>query len=279
MNFSLSREGEQVGLFDPRGILVDEITFGAQTNDVSLGRFPDGGPVPLYSMEVPTPGSANVLAGGNRPPVFTPVMPMSSPEQTQIAFTVNAVDPDEGQTVTYALGADAPPGAVIDSKTGRFQWLPSENDGPGVYSFVVRALDNGSPVRTGLARVQINVTEVNLTPNPLAEVTLEAKESIEFVAQLEATDPDRPAQGLTFEADGILPAGLILSSKGQITWTPDESFGGTIQTVAYRVRDDGVPSRSVSGVLRIRVLEINNPPIFEPIVSQKLVEGLLGAWP
>jgi hypothetical protein len=273
VNFSLSREGEQVGLFDPRGILVDEITFGAQTNDVSLGRFPDGGPVPLYSMEVPTPGSANVLAGGNRPPVFTPVMPMSSPEQTQIAFTVNAVDSDEGQTVTYALGADAPPGAVIDSKTGRFQWLPSENDGPGAYSFLVRALDNGSPVRTGLVRVQINVTEVNLTPNPLAEVTLEVKESVEFVTQLEATDPDRPAQVLTFEAEGILPVGFVLSSKGQITWTPDESLGGTTQTVAYRVSDDGVPSRSVSGVLRIRVLEINNSPIFETVVSQKLVEG------
>lgn len=273
VNFSLSREGEQVGLFDPRGILVDEMTFGAQTNDVSLGRFPDGGPVPLYSMEVPTPGSANVLAGGNRPPVFTPVMPLSSPEQTQIAFTVNAVDSDEGQTVTYALGADAPPGAVIDSKTGRFQWLPSENDGPGAYSFLVRALDNGSPVRTGLVRVQINVTEVNLTPNPLAEVTLEVKESVEFVTQLEATDPDRPAQVLIFEAEGILPAGFVLSSKGQITWTPDESLGGTTQTVAYRVSDDGVPSRSVSGVLRIRVLEINNSPIFETVVSQKLVEG------
>ena len=273
VNFSLSREGEQVGLFDPRGVLVDEITFGAQTNDVSLGRFPDGGPVPLSSMEVPTPGLPNVLAGGNRPPVFTPMNPMSSPEQVSIAFTVNAVDSDAGQTVTYALGADAPPGAVMDSTTGRFQWLPSESDGPGVYSFLVRALDTGSPSRTSLLRVQINVTEVNLAPNPPTEVTLEAKEGVEFLAPLEATDPDRPAQLLTFEAEGILPAGLTLSSKGQITWTPDESLGGTIQTVAYRIRDDGVPSRSVSGVLRIRVLEINNPPIFDWVTSQKLVEG------
>ena len=132
--------------------------------------------MPLYSMEVPTPGSPNVLAGGNRPPVFTPMNPMSSPEQVSIAFTVNAVDSDAGQTVTYALGADAPPGAVMDSTTGRFQWLPSESDGPGVYSFLVRALDTGSPSRTSLLRVQINVTEVNLAPNPPTEVTLEAKE-------------------------------------------------------------------------------------------------------
>lgn len=273
VDFSLSREGEQVGLFDPRGVLVDEMTFGVQTNDVSLGRFPDGGPVPLYPMEVPTPGASNVLAGGNRPPVFTPVVPVSSPEQLPIGFTVKAVDPDEGQTVTYSLGADAPPGAVMDAKTGRFQWLPSESDGPGVYGFMVRASDNGSPVRTGLVRVQITVTEVNLPPNPLAEATLEAKEGVPFLTQLEATDPDRPVQVLTFEAEGPLPAGLVLSPRGQITWTPDENSGGTLQTVAYRVRDDGVPSLSVPGVLRIRVLEINNPPIFEPIPPQKLIEG------
>ena len=273
VNFSLSREGEQVGLFDPRGVLVDGISFGAQTNDVSLGRFPDGGPEPFYSMEVPTPGSPNALAGGNRPPVFAPVMPMVAPEQVLIAFTVSALDPDAGQVVSYSLGADAPPGAVIDPNTGRFQWLPSENDGPGDYSFLVRASDNGSPVRTSLLRVQLTVSEVNQAPTLPAGVTLEAKEGIEFSARLEASDADRPAQTLTFESEGVLPPGLTLSPQGQIVWTPDESLGGTLQTVAYRVRDTGVPSLSVSGVLRIRVLEINNAPAFEAPGSQKLIEG------
>jgi hypothetical protein len=273
VNFSLSREGEQVGLFDPRGVLVDGISFGAQTNNLSLGRFPDGGPEPFYSMEVPTPGSPNALAGGNRPPVFAPVMPMVAPEQVLIAFTVSALDPDAGQVVSYTLGADAPPGAVIDPNTGRFQWLPSETDGPGDYSFLVRAFDNGSPVRTSLLRVQLTVSEVNEAPTLPAEVTLEAKEGIEFSARLEAFDADRPAQTLTFESEGVLPPGLRLSPQGQIVWTPDESLGGTLQTVAYRVGDSGVPSRSVSGLLRIRVLEINNAPAFEVPVAQKLIEG------
>jgi hypothetical protein len=276
VNFSLAREGEQVGLFDPRGVLVDGITFGAQTNDISLGRFPDGAPAPLYSMEVPTPGLPNALVGGNRPPVFAPLAPMSSPEAVLITFTVGAVDPDQGQTVTYALGADGPPGAVIDPNSGRFQWLPSENEGPGVYSFLVRASDNGSPIRTSQLRVQLTVTEVNVAPTLPAVVTLEAKEGVEFLARLEAADADRPVQALTFELDGIAPLGLTLSPNGQIAWTPDESFGGTVQTVAYRVRDDGVPSLSVSGVVQIRVLEIDNPPRFEPLAPQQLTEGK--AW-
>ncbi len=273
VNFSLSRDGEQVGLFDPRGVLVDGVTFGVQTNDVSWGRFPDGSPAPLYSMEVPTPGAANVLAGGNRPPVFTPLAPILAPEQEPITFTVSASDPDAGQSVTYALGADAPPGAVIDSSTGRFRWLPSENDGPGNYAFLVRASDNGSPVRTATLRVQLTVTEVNLPPVVPAETTLEAREGHEWFAQLEASDSDRPVQALTFEWDGPVPAGLVLSPDGKLSWTPDESMGGTVQTVSYRVKDDGVPSRSTSGLLRIRVLELNNPPRFDLLTAQKLTEG------
>ena len=276
VDFSLAREGEQVGLFDPRGGLVDGITFGAQTNDISLGRFPDGAPAPLYPMEVPTPGLPNALAGGNRPPVIAPMAPLTSPEQVLIAFTVSAVDPDAGQVVSYSLGADAPPGAVIDPVTGRFQWLPSENDGPGSYSFLVRASDNGSPVRTGQLRVQLTVTEVNLAPIVPPEVTLEAREGFELRARLEASDADRPAQALAFELDGVAPPGLSLSAAGEIVWTPDESLGGTVQTVTYRVRDDGTPSRSTSGLLRIRVQEVDNPPIFEPLPPQQLTEGK--AW-
>ncbi len=41
-NFKLSADGEEIGLFDPDGILINEISFGAQTTDISYGRSPDG---------------------------------------------------------------------------------------------------------------------------------------------------------------------------------------------------------------------------------------------
>jgi spore coat protein CotH len=73
-NFRLDADGEEIGLFDRienGNVLIDSIVFGAQTADVSQGRYPDGAeswePMPL-----PTPGSANI-SGGTPPPIITTV--------------------------------------------------------------------------------------------------------------------------------------------------------------------------------------------------------------
>ncbi len=62
--FQLAREGESIGLADPDGLLVDSVSFGAQTNDVSQGRFPDGAPGPYVQMNAPTPGAPNITSEG-----------------------------------------------------------------------------------------------------------------------------------------------------------------------------------------------------------------------
>ncbi|HEY9175441.1 MAG TPA: lamin tail domain-containing protein, partial [Verrucomicrobiae bacterium] len=46
VNFKLSLGGEALGLFAPDGSVVDAFDFGQQTNDVSMGRFPDGADLP-----------------------------------------------------------------------------------------------------------------------------------------------------------------------------------------------------------------------------------------
>ncbi len=40
--FKLSQEGEQIGLFDPAGALVDSVIFGTAEEGYSQGRYPDG---------------------------------------------------------------------------------------------------------------------------------------------------------------------------------------------------------------------------------------------
>jgi hypothetical protein len=69
VNFRLGQGGEQIALYDSAGRLLDSITFGAQTNNVSQGRWPSGGPVPFYFMPTPTPRAANVIPTSN-PPVL-----------------------------------------------------------------------------------------------------------------------------------------------------------------------------------------------------------------
>lgn len=61
-NFKLSASGEAVGLFGPSGALVDTVTFGAQANDVSRGRYPDGAAA-WYAMSPSSPGAANSASG------------------------------------------------------------------------------------------------------------------------------------------------------------------------------------------------------------------------
>jgi len=64
LGFKLSREGEQIGLFDATGqTLIDSLTFGPQQTDVSYGRSIDGaGQWQFFSA--PSPGRANSQAAG-----------------------------------------------------------------------------------------------------------------------------------------------------------------------------------------------------------------------
>lgn len=103
-NFKLSASGESIGLFDPAGAVVDTLSFGAQSNDVSRGRFPDGAAA-WFAMAPATPGSANLESGiADRLP--RPVISHSSGFYPS-AITVT-VTPPPGATVRYTLDGHTP---------------------------------------------------------------------------------------------------------------------------------------------------------------------------
>lgn len=59
VNIKLSSGGEQVGLVAPNGTtVIDSLTFGPQTTDVSYGRYPDGSDN-WQTFANPTPGFPN----------------------------------------------------------------------------------------------------------------------------------------------------------------------------------------------------------------------------
>ena len=66
LNFKLSKGGEQIGLWDPDQTMVDEITFGEQTADISYGRSLDGDDNWQFFIEHPemgytcSPGRSNI---------------------------------------------------------------------------------------------------------------------------------------------------------------------------------------------------------------------------
>ncbi|MCB9761397.1 MAG: lamin tail domain-containing protein [Alphaproteobacteria bacterium] len=56
--FKLSGDGEAATLLDPDGQVIDELTFPAQSEDISYGHVPDA-TGDLQPIDPPTPGSSN----------------------------------------------------------------------------------------------------------------------------------------------------------------------------------------------------------------------------
>ncbi len=75
-SFKLSESGEQIGLFYPGGRVIDTLTFGKQQDDISFGRYPDGGSdwqyfaVPTCEGPNSTPGQRSIEQALR--PEFTP---------------------------------------------------------------------------------------------------------------------------------------------------------------------------------------------------------------
>jgi hypothetical protein len=58
VNFRLRAAGEAIGLFAADGVQIDAVTFGQQTNNISMGRSPDGSEDVVF-LPQPSPRQAN----------------------------------------------------------------------------------------------------------------------------------------------------------------------------------------------------------------------------
>jgi spore coat protein H len=58
-SFKLSKEGEEIGIYDKDFLMVDTVSFGLQQEDVSRGRKSDGAAEMVF-FNVPTPGKSNI---------------------------------------------------------------------------------------------------------------------------------------------------------------------------------------------------------------------------
>ena len=146
-NFGLRAQGEDIGLYAPNGVtLIDGINdFPPQTNNVSMGRFPDatGG---FQYMTNATAGRVNIpnASGVNHQPVMLPIGNKFMVLGETLSFTLPASDPDPGQTLGYT-GTGFPSGATLGLLSGLFQWTPTPAQAPSTTSVNVTATDNGTP--------------------------------------------------------------------------------------------------------------------------------------
>jgi len=116
----LRQAGDAIGLFAADGTQIDAVTFGAQTENVSQGHYPDG-VGPIYFMTTPTPRAANV--------------PPTEPTEPELSGIVVSAD---GLSVSFSFGTLAGRQYQVQYKDdlGLPDWQPLG----GVY------LGTGSPV-------------------------------------------------------------------------------------------------------------------------------------
>src|SRR5262249_27338767 len=136
-------------------------------------------------------------------------------EMVAYTFTATATDPDiPAQTLTFSL-VGAPAGAAINASTGVFPSTPPPAHGPGRCSFPVRV---SAVVANADAPITITVNEVNVAPTLSgvpALTTVQDANLLTFTAT--ATDPDIPANTLTFSLLGAPAGAAINASTGVFT--------------------------------------------------------------
>ncbi len=217
--------------------------------------------------------------GTNAKPVLPAISNRTVDEGQLLTIAAAAADANVGDVLTYSLAAGAPSGATIDPATGVFTWTPSESDGPGVFDVSVLVTDNGSPSLTDLRTFTVTVNEVNTAPsiNPISNQSIDTGNLLSFVVT--ATDPDLPANNLTF---GLInaPAGAsIHPTTGLFTWTPGQSQGPATYEITLFVADNGTPIRvtSLSFMVTVHALvdgDFNDDGLYNLIDVDALVAAI-----
>lgn len=83
-----------------------------------------------------------------------------------------------------------------------------------------------------------------------------------------ATEPDMPAQMLTFSLVSGVPGMAVDPSSGVLTWIPQQTNSPSTNTVCVAVTDSGNPPLSATNAFVVIVREVNVPPILPPVPLQ-----------
>ena len=270
------------GLFSA-GAAIDPVSgvFAWTPTAVQVGG-PHG-----FTVRVTDNGSPNLFAEqtvqitveprANQAPILSLIDNQTVNEGQQLTFAANATDPDGVTTFLFSLedgvNGEVPAGASIDAGTGGFFWTPSEAQGPETYTFDVVVTDNGTPTLSDRQTVTVTVNEVNQAPTlaVIPNQTVTAGQLLTFTAV--GTDPDIPANGLTYSLQGTTPAGAEIDSvTGVFTWTPTAAQEGP-QNITVRVTDNGTDGLFAERQVQVTVAAGNQAPVLASISNKTVIQG------
>ncbi|MFA7274273.1 MAG: Ig-like domain-containing protein [Crocinitomicaceae bacterium] len=224
-----------------------------------------------------TVGSLNHQPVANHDQVTTPM-------NTSIYVNPIANDFDvdnDSLTVTTPLGV-LPSGAIVDiNANGIIIYTPTFGY-IGLDSILYQICDDGLPILCDEAYIYVNVVPVVDTPNVAPIATDDyAFTDVNTPITVDVLNNDSDPNGNALNSPTILtgPAVVgntaIVTSGGNITFTPDPSFVGT-DSVQYVVCDQGSPSSCDTAWLFVTVHPTNNGPITTDITVITSVDVPVG---
>ncbi len=129
VNFKLDRDGEEVGIFNPQGDLVDSLVYDYQYTDVSYGRKPDGAEDYFY-YDHPTPQASNSSIGYNGK-ASIPIFSVTAGFYTQNQIIELSAD-SPSAVIRYTLDGSEP--TVISSAYAAPLLIENRTGDANVYS-------------------------------------------------------------------------------------------------------------------------------------------------
>src|SRR5207249_7212729 len=128
--------------------------------------------------------------------------------------------------------------------------------------------DNGPHQTSNTNSITDVVTEANSAPVLTVPTDQTVAELSTLTVTNSASDPDLPANTLTFSLVSA-PAGVNLDpSSGVLRWTPSEAQGPSTNLITVRVTDNGTPQSSDTKSFTVVVTEANSAPVLTVPTAQ-----------
>jgi PKD repeat protein len=184
-----------------------------------------------------------------------------------LRFTLTAMDPD-GDAVTYSV-SHLPSGAIFDSSTGTFSWIPDYTQA-GEYSLVFTATDNGTPPLSISETVNIVVKQTNRPPvaSPTA-IPNSGRVPLKVQFAANASDPD--GDPLTYSwafGDGVTSTDT----------NPTHIFNAPGTYIAWLTVSDGKVSTSSSLSIAVSSSITLSTRLASVLWVKKPVTGIVMVW-
>jgi hypothetical protein len=166
---------------------------------------------------------------------------------------------------SWSISSGSLPAGLTLSASGQISGTPTT---AGTSSFTVKVTDSSSPAQTKTASLSITVTS-SVTPVQITTSSLPSgKTGTSYSSTLSATGGTTPYNWSV--SSGSLPAGLTLSTSGQISGTP--TTAGT-SSFTVKVTDSSSPAQTATASLSITITASVTPV---QITTSSLTGGQTG---